>query len=139
MRTDKKERNQQFNLWAQLENSGCAFFIQTGGQKMSKLFTSIQEMEDFWIQLEQEFFNRVDKVIYKAGINREKQSDEIHLVKLQVGQLMEKRLSRLNDKFSEKEIDHQAVRREFDRAEMSFRRPVNEFITKWMNNGDLWR
>ncbi|HAQ5734357.1 hypothetical protein P8960_02070 [Enterococcus lactis] len=106
---------------------------------MSKLFTSIQEMEDFWIQLEQEFFNRVDQAIYKAGINKEKQSDEIHLVKLQVGQLMEKRLSRLNDKFSEKEMDHQAVRREFDRAEMSFRRPVNEFITKWMNNGDLWR
>ncbi|EGP5004185.1 hypothetical protein Q3F40_08635 [Enterococcus faecium] len=106
---------------------------------MSKVFTSIQEMEDFWIQLEQEFFDRVDQAIYKADINKEKQSDEIHLVKLQVGRLMEKRLSRLNDKFSEKEMDHQAVRREFDRAEMSFRRPVNEFITKWMNNGDLWR
>ena len=57
---------------------------------MSKVFTSIQEMEDFWIQLEQEFFDRVDQAIYKADINKEKQSDEIHLVKLQVGRLMEK-------------------------------------------------
>ncbi|WP_230322399.1 hypothetical protein [Enterococcus gallinarum] len=59
-------------------------------------------------------------------------------MKLRVSEIMERRLTRMEDKRQEQDLSYSDVRRYFDRVEFSCRRPVNEFIIEWFNDGDLW-
>lgn len=105
---------------------------------MTKKIKTIQELEEHWICLEQEFYDRIDQAIYKAGIDKEKQSEEIHNAKLRVEKIMDKRLSTLHEKFWDEGLDDKLVQSYFRKAEISYRKPINDFITKTLNDGYLW-
>lgn len=101
---------------------------------MSKRIETFKEFEEHWGQLEQEFLNWIDQVIYKAGIDKKECADEIHQVKLWVGRLMENRVRKLIDKFFDEGISDETIQKAFDQSEESFKRPVNEFIARWLRN-----
>ncbi|BBM13543.1 hypothetical protein ABVF54_05695 [Enterococcus mundtii] len=105
---------------------------------MSKKIETIQELEEHWICLEKEFYDRIDQAIYKAGIDKEEHSEEIHHAKLRVEKAMNKRLVTLHEKFWDEGLDDKLVQSYFQKAEMSYRKPINDFITKTLNNGYLW-
>lgn len=62
---------------------------------MTKKIETIQELEELWIRLEQEIFDWIDQVIDKAGIDKEKQSEEIHQVKLRIEEITNQQLDML--------------------------------------------
>lgn len=105
---------------------------------MSKMIKTSHELEEYWCCLEKEFFDQADLAIYKAGIDKNKYSDEIHEMKLRVTEIMERRLTRMEDKLQDQDLSYSDVRRYFDRVELSCRNLVNEFIIEWFNDGDLW-
>lgn len=105
---------------------------------MTKKIKTIQELEEHWICLEQEFYDRIDQAIYKAGIDKEEHSEEIHHAKLRVEKIMDKRLSTLHEKFWDEGLDDKLVPSYFRKAEISYRKPINDFITKILNDGYLW-
>ncbi|WP_066026174.1 hypothetical protein [Enterococcus mundtii] len=105
---------------------------------MSKSIDRRIELEEFWMQLEQDFFGRIDSAIYKSKIDKEKKADEIHLAKLEVERIIEHRFSKLKDKFLYETLTCQDVRQYFNKAERSYRKPINDFITKCLNDGDIW-
>lgn len=105
---------------------------------MSKAIDHRIELEEFWIQLEQDFFGRIDNAIYKSKIDKEEKADEIHLAKLEVERTIEYRFNKLKDKFLYETLTYQDVRQYFNKAEKSYRKPINDFITKCLNDGDIW-
>lgn len=105
---------------------------------MSKAIDHRNELEEFWIQLEQDFFGRIDSAIYKSKIDKEEKADEIHLAKLEVERIIEHRFNKLKDKFLYEALTCQDVRHYFNKAEKSYRKPINDFITKCLNDGDIW-
>ncbi|MGG5309947.1 hypothetical protein [Enterococcus sp. DIV1304_2] len=105
---------------------------------MFKTVSDKNELEEFWIQLEQDFFGRIDSAIYKSKIDKEKKADEIHLAKLEVERIIEHRFNKLKDKFLYETLTCQDVRQYFNKDEKSYRKPINDFITKCLNDGDIW-
>ncbi|ONN43531.1 hypothetical protein [Enterococcus mundtii] len=105
---------------------------------MFKTVSDKNELEEFWMQLEQDFFGRIDSAIYKSKIDKEKKADEIHIAKLEVERIIEHRFSKLKDKFLYETLTCQDIRQYFNKAEKSYRKPINDFITKCLNDGDIW-
>lgn len=105
---------------------------------MFKTVSDKNELEEFWMQLEQDFFGRIDSAIYKSKIDKEKKADEIHIAKLEVERIIQHRFSKLKDKFLYETLTCQNIRQYFNKAEKSYRKPINDFITKCLNDGDIW-
>ncbi|MGH1867270.1 hypothetical protein ABE905_12305 [Enterococcus durans] len=101
---------------------------------MSKKIETIQELEEHWICLEKEFYDRIDQAIYKVGIDKEEHSEAIHHAKLRVEKAMNKRLVTLHEKFWDEGLDDKLVQSYFQKTEMSYRKPINELIIKTLNN-----
>lgn len=104
---------------------------------MSKKIETIQELEEHWNCLEKEFYDRIDQAIYKAGIDKEEHFEEIHHAKLRVEKAMNKRLVTLHEKFWDEGLDDKLIQSYFQKAEMSYRKPINELIIKTLNNSSL--
>lgn len=93
------------------------------------------ELENFWIQQEKDFFERMDNVLRKSGMDLEKESEKIHLLKECLGNKMIRYSLRLADEMNCGGLTYKKVRSVFARLEVRLRSEVNEFIGNWLNDG----
>ena len=101
---------------------------------MSEL-TNYSELEKFWISLEEDFFQRMDNVIRKTGMDFDKEETKIHELKEYCGSKTEQYLSKLSDEMHDKNLSYKRIRQVFASLEVRLQAKVNEFIGNWLNDG----
>lgn len=97
--------------------------------------TKYSELERFWISLEEDFFQRMDNVLRKTGMDFKKEETIIHELKEYCGNKMEQYLSRLSDEMNSGDLSYKKVRQVFATLEIRLQAKVNECIGSWLNDG----
>lgn len=97
--------------------------------------TNYAELERFWISLEEDFFNRLDNVLRRTGMDFDKEELKIHELKEYCGNKTEEYLSKLSDEMHDKNLSYKRVRQVFANLEIRLKSKVNEFIGNWLNDG----
>lgn len=97
--------------------------------------TNYSGLERFWVSLEQEFFQRMDNMMKKAGIDLEKEEEKVHSLKEMISNTMIRRFNALCDELKFGSLTHKYVRDKFAGLENLSQVEVNKFIVNWLNDG----
>lgn len=98
--------------------------------------TNYSELERFWISLEEDFFQRMDNVLMKTGLDLNANETEIHELKKSIGERMIRYQHRLVSELESGKLTHKRIQIVFARLEVNLQSMVNEFIGKRLSNND---
>lgn len=98
--------------------------------------TNYSELENFWISLEEDFFQRMDNVLMKIGLDLNANETEIHELKKSIGERMIRYQHRLVSELEGGKLTYKRIQIVFSRLEVNLQSQVNEFIGKRLSNND---